>query len=57
LDKTIYKLTVEDVQNVAEDVLNRELTTSEIVKIEEKIAEKIDWYNSIYYAIVENINK
>lgn len=55
LDKTIYQLTVEDLQNVANDVLERELTENEINLLEEKIADYIDWYDVIHSAIIHNI--
>lgn len=47
LDSPIYQLTVEDLQNVANDLLNRELTNKEIELLEDKIVEHIDWYSII----------
>jgi len=57
LDKTIYQLTVEDLQNVANEVLERELTENEINLLEEKIGDYIDWYDIIHSAIIHNIKK
>lgn len=47
LDSPIYQLTVEDLQNVANDLLNRELTNKEIELLEDKIVDYIDWYSII----------
>lgn len=49
----IYSLTVEDVQNVAFQELNRELSKKEIEKLEDKIAEKIPWYEAISDALYQ----
>ena len=49
----IYEITVEDVQEVADDVLGRELTLSEIQSIEGSIADQIGWYDAIAHAISE----
>lgn len=57
MDKTIYQLTVVDLQNVANDVLERELTENEINSLEEKIGDYIDWYDVIHSAIIHNIKK
>lgn len=51
----IYSLCVEDVQNVAEEVLNRSLTDGEINSIIDLIADNISWYDSIEMAIREKI--
>jgi hypothetical protein len=47
----IYSLNIEDVQTVANDDLERNLSHQEIEKVKEKIAEKIDWYNAISNSI------
>ena len=49
-NKIIYQLTVEDIQTVADQELNRELNRKEIALIEDTIAENIDWYDAIYSA-------
>lgn len=55
LDKIIYQLTVEDLQTVAREELDRDLTETEIKLLEEKIGDYIDWYNAIHDAIILNI--
>jgi hypothetical protein len=57
IDKIIYQLTVEDLQIVAEDILDRAITADEIKIIEEKISDHINWYEAIYNAINLNIKK
>jgi hypothetical protein len=57
-DTVIYKLTAEDLQIVADDVLDRELTKEEIKLLEEKIGDYINWYDAIEFAInYNNIKK
>lgn len=47
----VYELIEEDVQNVSEEVLGRKLNQSEMSKIKDVIAEKIDWFGAIETAI------
>jgi hypothetical protein len=51
--KIIYSLNVQDVQTVALDEIDRELSKKEVKQIEDLIAERIDWYGAIAYAIAE----
>lgn len=53
MEKIIYQLTVADIQNVAGIEIGRELSVDEIELIQEKIAEKIAWYD----AIADSINE
>lgn len=50
-DAIVYSLNVEDIQTVAREELERELTSKEIEKIEDTVAENIDWYGAILDAI------
>jgi hypothetical protein len=54
-DTIIYALTIEDIQNVANQELDRNLTLKEIKSIEDTISEKINWYNAISDSIKEKI--
>ena len=54
-NKIIYQLTVEDIQEVALQELDRELKQEEIKRIINPIAEKIPWYDAIAEAINEMI--
>ncbi len=53
--KIIYSLNVEDIQTVANDEIERDLTDIEIEKIIDLIAEKINWYDAIADSINEKI--
>jgi hypothetical protein len=46
-NKIIYKLVVEDIQEVASETLDRILTDEEINKIIDLIGEKISWFDEI----------
>ena len=50
-DKVIYKLTVEDIQNVACELLERNLKDEEISLVTEKVGDFIPWYDAIENAI------
>ena len=50
-EKIIYFINIEDVQNVADQELARELTEDELKIIESKLGDYIDWYGSIATAI------
>ena len=52
LNRTIYAINVEDVQTVAQDELERELTDKEVKDLEETIANNIGWYDAIQNALM-----
>ena len=52
-EEVLYYLTTEDVQLVATENIDRELTSVEIDMIKDAIAERIDWYDAILYAIFD----
>jgi hypothetical protein len=54
-DRVIYYITVSDIQEVARQELERELSLEEIELIRERIAEKIHWYDAISDSINELI--
>ena len=47
----VYSINVDDIQTVAKQEIERELTRKEIVSIEDSIAENILWYDAIADAI------
>lgn len=53
--KIIYSLNEEDIQTVALQNLERNLSSGEIEKIINPIAEKINWFDAIANSINENI--
>ncbi|NQU80423.1 MAG: hypothetical protein HQ543_02740 [Bacteroidetes bacterium] len=55
-NQTIYVLSKVDAQNVAQQEIGRKLTSYEIQRIKDSIADKINWYDAIADAINENIS-
>ena len=55
-NKIIYQLFVKDIQTVAEENFVRKLTSEEIEKIIDPIANRIPWYDTIYDAIKDNLD-
>jgi hypothetical protein len=51
----IYSLNIEDIQTVAVQEIDRELTEDEIEKIKDSIGEKINWYDAILNSIIGKI--
>ncbi len=50
-EKIIYSINIEDVQNVAEQELERKLTAKELRLVEDKVDDYINWYEAILNAI------
>jgi hypothetical protein len=55
-DDIIYSLTIEDIQIVANQELGRDLTSDEIEKIKDTVAEKLLWYHAIADSIIEKLD-
>jgi len=53
LEKIIYSINIEDIQNVAEQELERKLTAKELRLVEDKVGNYINWYEAILNAINE----
>jgi hypothetical protein len=54
-NKIIYSLNVRDIQNIANQELKRNLSSDEIQKIIDAIAEKINWREAIADSINEKL--
>lgn len=54
-NRIIYSINIEDVQSVAEQELDRELTIDELKIVADKIGEHVDWYGSINAVLYEYI--
>ena len=52
-EKIIYSINIEDIQNVAEQELERKLTAKELRLVEDKVGNYINWYEAILNAINE----
>lgn len=53
-NKIIYKLTIEDIQDISQENLVRELSSEEINKILDSIASRVPWFDAIYESKKEN---
>ena len=53
LEKIIYSINIEDVQNVAEEEIERKLTAEELRLVEDTVGDYINWYEAILNAINE----
>jgi hypothetical protein len=56
-NRIVYSINVEDLQTVAEEELERELTAEEIKLVEDRLGEYIDWYGTIAMVLDEVINR
>ena len=50
-NRIVYSINVDDIQNVADQELYRELTDKEIEFVENRLGDYIDWYGAIASAI------
>lgn len=50
-EKIIYSINIEDIQNVAEQELERKLTAKELRLVENKVGDYINWYEATLNAI------
>lgn len=50
-EKIIYSINIEDIQNVAEQELERKLTAKELRLVEDRVGDYIKWYEAILNAI------
>jgi len=49
-DKIVYSICIGDIQEVAQDELNRKLTEEELKKVIDKMGDYITWYDAISYS-------
>jgi hypothetical protein len=52
-NKTLYKLTVEDFQNVALEEISRKLNDREIEIVKKSVEDRIHWYEVIADSLFE----
>jgi hypothetical protein len=53
--KTIYEISVADLQYVAKEVVQRELTDREVVAVGNSVGDYIDWFQAIENAIYHHV--
>ena len=54
-DEVVYEISVDDLQNVSMEVLERPLTDIEVDSIKKSVGNHIDWFQAIENAIREKI--
>jgi len=54
-DRIIYSINVADIQEVANQVLERRLSKEEIALVEESVGDYIDWFQAIENSICEHV--
>ena len=54
-ERTVYEISVDDLQRVAKEVLERELTDDEITAVGNSVGDYIDWFQAIENAIHRRI--
>lgn len=54
--EVIYSLNVEDIQSVALQEIDRDLTSEEIENLKDSIADNINWYDAIAFAISQTVD-
>jgi hypothetical protein len=53
--KTVYEISVADLQHVAKQVLERELTDEEVVAVGNSVGDYIDWFQAIENAMYQHV--
>jgi len=56
-DDIICQLSVENIQTVAEEELERKLTDEKIEKVIDKVGDYVHWYDAVNYAILDSVRK
>jgi len=54
-ERIIYSINIEDVQTVAMDELDRELTDEELEIVEREIGDYFHWHDAISFCIMHHI--
>jgi hypothetical protein len=53
--KTVYEISVADLQDVAKEVLDRELTGEQVIAVGNSVGDYIDWFQAIENAIYQHV--
>lgn len=56
-DRIVYSISVGDIQEVAKQVLERDLTKKEVVLVEESVGDYIDWFQAIENALRKHVTE
>ena len=53
-DRIVYSINVDDIQEVACQVLERDLTKEELILVENSVGDYLDWFQAIENSILEH---
>ena len=56
-DRIVYSISVGDIQEVAKQVLERDLTKKEVLLVEKSVGDYIDWFQAIENALRKHVPK
>ena len=56
-EEIVYSLNVRDIQNVANQTLQRDLTGKELLLVNESVGDYIDWFQAIESAIHRHVHE
>lgn len=56
-DRIVYSINVNDIQEVANQVLERDLTKEEVVLIEGSVGDYLDWFQAIENSIFKHVKE
>jgi hypothetical protein len=56
-EEIVYSINVNDLQEVANQVLERGLTKKELALVRESVGDYVDWFQAIESAIHKHINE
>jgi hypothetical protein len=51
VERTVYEISIDDLQRVAKEVLARELSDEEITTVGKSVGDYIDWFQAVENAI------
>jgi hypothetical protein len=54
-ERTVYEISIEDLQRVAKEVLERELSDEEVAAVGNSVGDYIDWFQAIENAINNSV--
>lgn len=57
VEEIVYSINVTDMQEVADQVLERPLTKKELALVQKSVGDYIDWFQAIEFAINEHIKE
>jgi hypothetical protein len=53
--KTVYEISIVDLQDVAKEMLGRELADEEVVAVGNSVGDYIDWFQAVENAIYRHV--